>query len=240
MPELETAGVSETSVRLREEHRTGRRTVADAIEVVGELLGPDDIGSPYIQVGEFELPSGQTLALVDVVFPEFDCRVSLPTSFRFKARSATNACQEEFEISRLDRAQVCPDGSVLLVDGTELRAVEVIPAALPLQPSKLDMIILGYLVSLTKSFNCCRSLREGVPEHLREMVPDICMPDFSRLREIKAPFLKQIRGHIVDKNPDLSVSNQKIADTLAVAGIRIPRRRPSLQAHCRNSATIRV
>jgi hypothetical protein len=218
--------VTQNHVRLGEGKRTSRRTVADAIEVVRELLGPDDIGSPHIQVGEFELPSGQTLALADVVFPEFGCRVSLPTSFRFKARSATKACLEEFEISRLDCAQVCPDGSVLLVDGTQLCAVEVIPAPLPLQPSELDMIILGYLVSLTQSCDCCRSLREGVPEHLREMVPDIRGPDFSRLREVKAPPLKKIRGHIVDKNPDLSVSNQKIADTLAMAGIRIPRRRP--------------
>ena len=217
---------TQSHVRLGEGHRTSRRTVADAIEVVRELLGPDDIGSPYIQLGEFELPSGQTLALVDVVFPDFGCRVSLPTSFRLKARSATKACQEEFEISRLDRARVRSDGSVLLVDGTQLRAVEVIPAALPWQPSELDMRILRHVISATQSDFCYRSIREGLPEHLQHMVPDIRGLDFSRIREIEVPLLKQIRSDIADVDPGLRVSVQKIADTLAMAGARVPRRRP--------------
>jgi hypothetical protein len=97
-------------------------------------------------------------------------RVSLPTSSRFKARSGTGSRQEEFEISCLDRAEIYPDGSVLLADGIHLRAVEVIPTRLPYELSDLsglDKKILWYVILLTKAFHCFCSLRESLPEDLR-------------------------------------------------------------------------
>jgi hypothetical protein len=213
-------------VRLREENRMNRRTVADALEVVRQEFGLDDIGSARVRIGLLPLPSVRCTALVDVVFSDLGCRVSLPTSSRFKARG-TNARQQEFEISRLDRAEICSDGSVLLADGTRLRAVEVLPTLLPYEPSKLDKKILGHVISLTKADYCCRSIREGLPEHLQEIVPDIRVLDFSRVRMIDAPQLKVIAGYISDKDPDLRVSHQKIADSLSMFGIRVPRfRRP--------------
>ena len=118
-----------------------------------------------------------------------------------------------------------------LADGTRWRAVEVVPTLLPYKLSKLDEKILGYVISLTKAYYCYRSLREDLPEHLREMVPDIRVLDFGRVRMIEAPQLKMIRGYISDKDPDLRVSNQKIADALAMFGIRVPRfRRPRTPA----------
>ena len=217
-------------VRLQKERRTSRRTIADALEVVAQEFGLDDIGPARVRIGPLQLPSGQCTALIDVVFADLSCGVSLPTSSRFKARG-TNARQQEFEISRLDRAEVCPDGSVLLADGTRWRAVEVVPTLLPYKLSKLDEKILGYVISLTKAYYCYRSLREDLPEHLREMVPDIRVLDFGRVRMIEAPQLKMIRGYISDKDPDLRVSNQKIADALAMFGIRVPRfRRPRTPA----------
>jgi hypothetical protein len=39
------------------------------------------------------------------------------------------------------------------------------------------------------------------------------------------PLLKVLRGYIEDTDPELKVSNQKIADALATFGVRIPRRR---------------
>jgi hypothetical protein len=218
-------------VRLQEERRTSRRTIADALEVVAQEFGLDDIGPARVRIGPLQLPSGKCTALVDVVFSDLGCGVSLPTSSRFMARSATSSQQQEFEISRLDRAEICPDGSVLLADGTRWRAVEVVPTLLPYKLSKLDEKILGYVISLTKAHYCYRSLREDLPEHLREMVPDIRFLDFGRVRMIKAPQLKVIRGYIADSDPRLRVSNQKIADALAMFGVRAPRcRRPRAPA----------
>ena len=118
-------------VRLQEQRRTSRRTIADALEVVRQEFGLDDIGPAHVRIDPLRLPCGQCTALVDVVFSDLGCGVSLPTSSQFKARSATSSRQQEFEIFRLDGAEICPDGSVLLADRTGWCAVEVVPTLLP-------------------------------------------------------------------------------------------------------------
>jgi hypothetical protein len=211
--------------RLQEGHRTRRRTVADARDVVRRVFGPD-APRGHIRIGPLRLPSGKCTALVDVIFPDLGCVVSLPTSARFRARSGIRAGHQEFEISRLDGAAVETDGSVRLVDGTGLRAVEVRPTHLPYHPSELEERILAHVISLTNAGSYCyRSIREGLPEHLQDRVPDRRALDYSRVRTIQAPPLKVIRAHIEDHDPDLKVSNQKIADALAMYGVRVPRRR---------------
>jgi hypothetical protein len=212
--------------RLLEERRTKRRTVADVLDVVRQVLGLEDPPQGKINLGPLLLPSGEWTSLVDVVFPDLDCIVTLPTSARFRARSATNSEHQEFEISRLDGADVASDGSVRLVNGTQLRTVEVVPTHLPYEPSELDRRILRHVISLTRSEHCYRSIREGVPEHLQHQVPDVRALDFSRVLTIQAPPLKVIRGFIEEHDPDLKVSEQKIADALARFGVRVPRRRP--------------
>jgi hypothetical protein len=206
-------------VRLQEEHRTSRRTVADALDVVQDLA-PNEVLRAQIRIVPLRLPSGKRTALVDVVFPNLGYIVSLPTSARFKALSDTSSRHQVFEIFRLDDAEVCGDGSVRLADGTQLRAVEVIPTHLPYKPSKLEERILQEVISFTTSHGCYRSIREGLPEHLQHQVPDLRAVDYSRVGTIKVPLLKQLPGY------DLQVSNQKISDALATFGVRIPRRRP--------------
>jgi hypothetical protein len=213
-------------VRLQEERRTKRRSVADALDVVRQVRGLERPPRGEIGVGLMRLPSGEWTALVDIIFPDLACIVSLPTSARFRARSGTSSEHQEFEIFRLARAEVASDGSVLLVEGTRLRAVEVIPTHLPYEPSQLDNRILRHVISLTGSNHCYRSIREGLPEHLQRQVPDLRALDYSRVRTIQAPPLKVIKAYIEDHDPTLRVSNQKIADTLAMYGIRVPRRRP--------------
>jgi hypothetical protein len=193
---------------------------------VHQALGLDKIPCGEIRLGPLRLPSGECTALVDVVFPDLGCVVSLPTSARFRARSGTGCQHTIFEISRLDGAEVGRDGSVLLADGTRLRAVEVMPTHLPYEPSQLDKRILGHVIALTGSDGCYRSIREGLPERFQHLVPDLRALDYSRVSEVRAPLLKKIRGYIEDNDPELKVSEQKIADALATPGVRVPRRRP--------------
>src|SRR5262245_3127671 len=101
--------------RLQEERRTKRRTVADALDVVHRVFGLEDPPRGQIMVGPLGLPSGWT-ALVDVIFPDLERIVSLPTSAQFRARSGTSPPHNMFEISRLDGAEVDSDGSVRLAD----------------------------------------------------------------------------------------------------------------------------
>jgi hypothetical protein len=204
------------SVRLQEGNRTSRRTIADALEVVRQQLGLNEITRARIEIVPLQLPSGECTALVDVVFPEYGCRVSLPTSARFKALNETGSPHTLLEIYKLNRAEVCSDGWVQLTDGTRLRAVEVVPTHLPYELSDLEKRILRHVISLTRADNnCYRSIRRGLPEHLQQQVPDLRNVDYV------------IRAYIEDNDPVLRVSNQKIADALATCGVRIPSRRRS-------------
>ena len=49
-------------VALQEERRTSRRTVADALEVVRQKLGINEIARAEIRIGHFQLPSGELSA----------------------------------------------------------------------------------------------------------------------------------------------------------------------------------
>jgi hypothetical protein len=111
---------------LGEDGRTRRRTIGDALEVVRQQLGLDEIERAEIKIGQlFQLPYGECTAIVVVAFPDLACYVSLPSAGRFSALPETGSQRKMFEISRLDEARVCPDGSVVLGDGSRLRAVEV-------------------------------------------------------------------------------------------------------------------
>jgi hypothetical protein len=76
---------------LQEERRNSRRTIADAFEVVHQVLGIDEIPPARIQIGLLRLPSGKVTGLVNVVFADLGCRVSLRTSTRFKALTDTSS-----------------------------------------------------------------------------------------------------------------------------------------------------
>jgi hypothetical protein len=213
-------------VRLQEESRTSRRAIADALEVVHQVFGFKETPRGEVRVNPLRLPSGDRTALVDVLFPELDCIVSLPTSAQFQARSEEDSRLNIFEIARLDGAEVGPGGSVVLIDGIQLRAVEVVPTHLPYKPSELEVQILRHVIALTKSYHCYRSIREGLPEDQEQQVPDVRALDYARICSIEPPPLKVIQGYIAENDPELKVSNQKIADALAMCGMRIPRRRP--------------
>jgi hypothetical protein len=206
-------------VGLDEAGRTQRRTVADALEVVRQRLGVGEITRAEIRLAPFALPWGGSTAAVVVLFPDLGCYVSLPASGRFGARTDNRPQHQAFEIALLEGAEVHSDGSVLLKDGRCLRAVEVEPTRLH-KPSALDERILRHVIALTNSFHCYRSIREGLAEDLQRQIPDLRVLDYSRVRTIQPPPLKLIR------DPQLRVSDQKIADALARCGVRVPRRRP--------------
>jgi hypothetical protein len=99
-------------VALNEGGKAKRRTIADAREVVREELGVSEVTWGQIRLAPLPLPSGTFTATVLVLFPDLNCYVSLPTSGRFKACKDASRQHQVFEISILDGAKVCPDGSV--------------------------------------------------------------------------------------------------------------------------------
>jgi hypothetical protein len=106
-----------------------------------------------------------------------------------------------------------------------LLGVEVIPTPLRYHLSELDQRIIHNLIRMNRAYHCLRNLRDDIPEVFRQDCPDLWVRDFSRIRAIEAPLLKVFRAYIELNDPMLKVSNQKIADTLALCGVRVPRRR---------------
>jgi hypothetical protein len=77
--------------------------------------------------------------------------VSLATAAKFTAKSQVEKGARRFNIFELDGAQAGNDGIVRLSNGIVLRAVEVIPAKLPLEPSKLDWRIIHHVIEIAKA-----------------------------------------------------------------------------------------
>jgi hypothetical protein len=221
---------------LQEDGRGTRRTVADAFEVVQQTLGVGEVARAQIVLGPFPLPWGGSTAAVALLFSDLGCYVSLPASAGFSARSDTGSQRQAFDIAVLAGAEACSDGSVLLNNGSRVRAVEVMPTHLR-TPSALDDSILRHVMALTQS-NCYRNMREDLPEHSQRGVPDLYALDYGRVLTIKPPLLKVIQAYIKDHDPELRVSNQTIASALATWGIRVPTSRPRIARQAAARATI--
>ena len=227
---------------LGEDGRTGDGRSATRSRSCGSSWVSMKSSTPRSKWSVIPASYGECTAIVVVAFPDLACYVSLPSAGRFSALPETGSQRKMFEISRLDEARVCPDGSVVLGDGSRLRAVEVLPTHLKYHLSALEEHIFGHVIAITKA-SCFRSIRELLPEHLRDRVPDFLVPDYSNLRTIQVPPLKVIRAEIAERDPGLQMSNQKIADTLAWCGMRSPTA-PSAESIARHNlngiATIRL
>jgi hypothetical protein len=220
--------------RLCEESRNLRRTIADAVDVLREIADLNEHSRAEVRACPLRLPSGDLTGLVDVLFDvpfrEEVSIVSLPTSARFRAIFEGSSRPDYFEISRLDGAIVGTEANVLLTDGTKRRAVEVIPTRLPINPTELDWRIVHHTISIIGAEDrCYRNLREGLPPHLQDMIPDRRFIDCSRLSGLDLPPLKVIASLIAERDKTLcKLSPQTVADALRKFGMRLPSPRPRL------------
>ena len=217
--------------RLCEEGRISRRTMADAIEVLHEKAGFGDNDRAEISIGPLKLPSAEVVGLVQIIFdPQFGDKayvLSLPTSKEFKAYRANARQRERFDIAELHGAILDGRGAVLLTNGTALRAVEVIPARLPLAPTELDWRIIHQTLSIIRAEHCYRHWASGLPPQLQEMVADLRIVDCRTFGGLTLPQLKVLSSRIKERDPILRMlSTQQVADALRKFGIRIPVSRP--------------
>lgn len=227
--------------RLDEDNRLSRRTIADALEVLRTFADFKADDHATIHIGLLKLPSSDVVGMIDLEFfaqhKERTYLVSLPTSKTFRAARTGGSGSELFNVVQLDGAVVDSAGITVLADNTHIRAVEAIPAHLPLEPSDLDWRIVHHLIAMTGTQKLCyRHWRSGVKRPFRQMVPKyLGFVKFQALSKLKPPPLKAISAYISSCDPTLKkMSRQKIADTLCTFGIRIPKPRPRISR--RNSA----
>jgi hypothetical protein len=219
---------------LADNTRLNRRSVADALEVLREHTGFTDHDHARVVVGSFPLPSGQITGIVLIQY-DIDERshlVSLPTAVRFKGLVSGRAEHVLFDIEMLDAATVSGEGHVTLTDGTEMRAVGVVPARLPLRPSVMDWRIVHHAIFLMdRGDECYRSLRSGLPLEAGEIIPDLKFLDCGTLSWLQPPALKVIASLIQEQWPagNRPPSQQQIANSLQKFGIRVPTSRSRRQ-----------
>ena len=217
---------------LSQADRDRRRTVSDALNVLARDAGFGSADTAEIRVGFLQLPSSEVVGLTNVYFDNRSTGktvvVSLATAADFWAICQGEADARRFPILELDGASANNDSIVRLLDGTVLRAVEVVPAKLPRNPSELDWKIIHHVISIVKVENqCYRSFREhakpacaDVPE---EMIPEDRIIDCSALQIGNLPSLKYLKQQIGRRDRSLkNVSHQTIADALRDFGMRIP------------------
>ncbi len=220
----------------RQADQNQRRTVSDAIDALAQEAGFGSADIAEIRVGILQLPSLETVGLTNVSFCSRATGkpvvVWLATAAEFWAKRQGGADARLFSILELNGAKADNDNIVRLSDGTVLRAIEVIPAKLPREPSELAWRIVHHVISIGKAGDqCYRSLRghakptcSDLPE---EMIPEIRFIDCSALEIGKLPSLKYLKQQIGRRDPSLKrVSHQTIADALRGFGIRIPATRP--------------
>lgn len=215
-------------IRLDEEKRHARRTIADVVELLRRGAGFSGRDRAFVQSGSFHLPSGETVGVVQVIFEPFRSGtsfvVSLPTSRGFRAKRLNSLERDYYEISALDGAAIDLTGNVVLADHTTVFAVEVVPARLPLAPTELDLRILHGTLMHIGATRCYRDLRDDLPSDLA--APEIRAIDFSRLSGLEVPSLDSIAAYLEAKHPALPVpSLQTISNALRKFGMRIPKAR---------------
>jgi hypothetical protein len=207
------------------------RKVADAVDAVAllrECVRLNDDDRATIHVGLLQLPSGETVGLpylmFDAPWEEATFVVSLRTAPRFRGRRQGASKKVEYEIKRLNNAEVDRAGTVTLSDQSILYSVEMSSAPMMAEPSELDWkIVHAALACIKGGERCYRSMREEVPFGDPELIPEDRYLDCQRLSGLELPPLKElvaaIRKH--DRGLDKK-SQQKIADALRKFGLRLP------------------
>jgi hypothetical protein len=224
---------------LREASRNERVTIADAIAVLEEEANfkADDCTRVWLQ--PLQLLTGVVVWLVSAFFdgPASAGRFVVPlrTAKAFSAADVHGSRKRVFGMELLDGAIADASGVVSLANGDQVRALELSPAQLPYELSELEEKILHLTISMIEGaeIRCYRDLRDDLPARERSGIPSLRFLDFSKLAKesgrptLKPPYLKVLRGKFEETYPrDRSPSEQKIADALEKAGMRIPRRRP--------------
>jgi hypothetical protein len=223
----------------RKASRDRPTTIADAINILETEANFKSHDRATVRLQPIQLPSAAVVWLVSVVFngpaDTAGFVVALRTANAFQAVDMASSHKRMFEIELLEDATIDGSGTVFLINGEQVRAVEVVPALLPYELSDLDEKIIHLTISMIEGAEnrCYRDLRNDLPAAERGGILSLRFLDFSKLTEgsdrpaLKVPYLKVIRGRFEETYPrEVSPVEQKIADALEKVGMRVPRHRP--------------
>lgn len=228
---------------LAEDERNNRRSIADTVNVLERsgVLRP----SPHLVLWIRPLLHlfGRTAYLVNLQFKaksDLIFGVSLPTAIRCWAIVSQSSLTTEVELDELDEATVDLNADVLLRDGRVLRAVNFEPANLPYNPTTLEWRVIRAVARIQNAeARCFPRLVDKLPIEVRDAFrDDFRTPDCQAISQLQVPPLKVLRHQLAEIDPELALSSQKLADTLAIFGVRPVIPRPRRAALRRNSALV--
>jgi hypothetical protein len=224
-------------VNLAEGNKHNRRSVADVIDLLITHAGFQVGDRAKIRTILMPLAVKDPVFQFCIVFPRLRTSetflVWLPTSSRFAARATDHTRIRKYNTPDLNDASVDYYGNAALLNGMQLRAIEIVPAPLPYEFSELDRRIVMSTIYFMKIEDVVfRTLGEELDPETRASLPTIRAIDFRRLGRLALPYLKQLQGFMADSyGLSETPSLQKISSTLLKCGMRpVERRRQSADA----------
>jgi hypothetical protein len=222
-------------VTLAEGNKHNRRSVADVIDLLITHAGFQVGDRAKIRTILMPLAVKDPVFQFCIVFPRLRTSetflVWLPTSSRFAARATDHTRIRKYNTPDLNDASVDYCGNAALLNGMQLRAIEIVPAPLPYEFSELDRrIVMSTIYFMKIEGVVFRTLGEELDPETRASIPTIRAIDFRRLRqhlgELTLPCLKQLQGFMADSDEFIKTpSQQKISSTLLKCGMRPVERR---------------
>lgn len=224
-----------SDMRIIDEGRMSRRTIADAIEIFRSCPRFSPNMRVTVLTGPLPLPSGDVPFLLIVACTDVGLAVTLPTSNKFRAKRANSprgSSFEEWETPILDGSAVErteDQVQVALPDGQRLCGVEIIPYAMPphgdrpreVSSFKMHMALIEHIVRMHNAEDCCYRLIDN------DLLPGVRALDFSTLQTLNLRPLSEIMHHLQLNNAELNaVSRQTVANVLRDWGLRISEPRP--------------
>jgi hypothetical protein len=210
--------VTDSNVNPRE-----RTKVAWALE---QLILQDSLTDQVeLKVVDLELPTGRTVQspALHAVHGDRVFVAMLAPATHCWATDISSGKREKHDVRSLDGAVIDRTGHATILAGSHLRAIEMIPCWLP-NPSPLDWRIIHALIGARKAKKqCYRSVLEGIPPGHASQLPLFAKVrgiDCSRLSKLKPKLLKQYLHAVREQDPGLQISEEKLAQTLAMFGIR--------------------
>ena len=206
--------------------------MAGVIDLLCGQAGFDLRHIATIEIAPLQLPSADVAWLTNVAFQvdsDIRAHVSLPASAVFHAAISGESRYQIFCSKLLDGAILDATGRVSLIDGPELKAVEVLPTISRVYPSTLDYAIIHCLIEFNNAQSWCyENPIDHLPASLRNQDwRDLRTINLGRLHQLKIPALKVLAGYFIRRCPGRRPpSEQKVADTLRACGLRIPDQRP--------------
>ena len=200
--------------------RQARRTLADALHALTENPQAE------VRIAPMLLQDGSHAASVAVIVSRPS--VLMPSATHFTALD-TSGVPVRREIAALDCAVTDFNGNVKLADGTRVRAVELELAPITRELTPEQGNVLRCVLKVLGAENRC--YRPLAPD----LLPGLMVLDYAKVAELgedELPSLKAIERDVLREMR--GITRHKLAEVLALAGLRRPRSGPRARPKSEN------